>query len=125
MKDKKKILIVEDEIPLLDALKDRLTREGFDILQARDGKQGLELALSEHPDLILLDILLPVMDGITIFKKLHADIWGKDAKVIVLTNLSDNKNVADAIAMGSHDFLVKSDWKIEDVVKVVRDKLQS
>lgn len=123
MGNEKTILIVEDETPLRNALRDRLIREGFITLEAKNGQEGLEIALSQHPDLILLDILLPVMDGITMFKKLHADPWGKDAKVIVLTNLNDNKMVADAIALGSHDYLVKSDWKIEDVIKVVRDKL--
>jgi DNA-binding response OmpR family regulator len=120
----KKILIVEDDLPLLQVLRDKLTREGFSILEAKNGKEGLETALSEHPDLILLDIMLPVMDGIAVLKELHADAWGKDAKVIMLTNLSDTQNVADAITLGSHEFLVKSDWKIEDVVKVVRSKLK-
>lgn len=119
----KKILIVEDETSLLGALRDRFTREGFTVLEAKNGKQGLEIALSEHPDLILLDIILPIMDGITMLKNIHADAWGKDAKIITLTNLSDNQIVADAIELGSYDFLVKSNWKIEDVVKVVRDKL--
>jgi DNA-binding response OmpR family regulator len=120
----KTILIVEDEIPLLNILSDRLAREGFAVLEAQNGKAGLKIALAEHPDLILLDIILPVMDGITVLKRLHADPWGKTAKVIMLTNLGDSQNVADALAFGSHDFLVKSDWKIEDVVRVVRDKLK-
>lgn len=121
----KRILIVEDELPLLNVLRDKFVREGFSVLEATDGKQGLESALAEHPDLILLDIILPVMDGVTMLKKLHADDWGKDARVIMLTNLSDNKSVADALALGSHDFLVKSDWKIEDVVKAVNHKLKN
>jgi DNA-binding response OmpR family regulator len=121
----KKILIIEDEIPILNILSHRLSREGFTVLEAKNGKEGLKIALSEYPDLILLDIILPVMDGITVLKRIHADPKGKNTEIIMLTNLSDSQNVADALALGSHDFLVKSEWKIEDLVKVVRDKLKS
>ena len=124
MSQTQKILIVEDEIPLLNILSNKLAGEGFVVLEAKNGTTGLEMALAEHPDLILLDIILPGMDGITVLKQLHADRWGKKAKVVMLTNLGDNQSVASALALGSRDFLVKSDWKIEDVVKVVHDKLK-
>jgi DNA-binding response OmpR family regulator len=123
MNSTKKILIVEDDDVLLLILVDNLIREGFKIIQARNGQEGLEVALREHPDLILLDIIMPVMDGITMLKKLHEDIWGKQAKVIILTNLSDNEGVAEAMSRGLCDYLVKSSWKIEDVVKKVKEKL--
>jgi DNA-binding response OmpR family regulator len=121
----KKILLVEDEVPLLRVLRDKLTSEGFNVLVAENGKDGLKIALAEHPDLILLDILLPDMNGIDALNMIHADSWGKDAKVIMLTNLSDNQSVSDSLEQGSHDFIVKSDWKLEDVVKMIRDKLKS
>lgn len=124
MPTNKKILIVEDEISLMNVLRNVLTREGHTVFGAKNGQEGLATALSEHPDLILLDILLPVMDGITMLKKLHADEWGKNSKVIMLTNLGTNQAVADALELGSHDFLVKSDWKIEDLVKVIHDTLK-
>ncbi|OGL87785.1 hypothetical protein A3I42_04495 [Candidatus Uhrbacteria bacterium RIFCSPLOWO2_02_FULL_49_11] len=117
------ILIIEDERPLSQALDDKFTREGFKTLVAKNGEEGLDVALREHPDLILLDIVMPVMDGMTMLKRLREDAWGKDAIVIMLTNLTDNERVADAITEGSHDYLVKSNWKIEDVVKKVREKL--
>jgi DNA-binding response OmpR family regulator len=124
MSQTKTILIIEDEIPILNILSNKLTREGFTVLTAKDGKQGLELALAKHPALILLDIILPVMDGITMLKKLHADPWGKNAQVVMLTNLGDSQSVANALELGSHDFLVKADWTIEDVVQIARDKLK-
>lgn len=120
----KKILIVEDEAPLLSVLHDKLVQEGYRVLAAKNGKEGLAVALSEHPDLILLDILLPDMNGLAVLKEIHSDDWGKNAKVIMLTNLSDNQSVADSLEQGSFDFLVKSDWKLEDVAKVIRDKLK-
>ncbi len=118
------ILIVDDEISLLNALRDKLTHENFVTLEAKNGEEGLALALSAHPDLILLDIVMPKMDGMTMLKKLREDAWGKNVKVIMLSNLSDMKNVVDAIQQESYDYLVKSDWKLEDVVTKVREKLK-
>jgi DNA-binding response OmpR family regulator len=115
---KQSILIVEDEVSLRNALRDKLMREGFHVLEARDGEEGLEVALHEHPDLILLDIVMPKMDGMTMLDRIHADTWGKNVKVIVLTNLSDV-----GIAHATYDYLVKSDWKIEDVIAKVRERL--
>lgn len=115
---KQSILIVEDEVSLRNALRDKFLREGFHVLEARDGEEGLEVALREHPDLILLDIVMPKMDGMTMLGKIRADAWGKNVKVIVLTNLSDV-----GIAYDTYDYLVKSDWKIDDVVARVRQRL--
>lgn len=120
----KKILIVEDDATLLLALADSLTQTGFEIIKARDGEEGLTAALCDHPDLILLDIVMPKMDGITMLKRVREDAWGKDVKVIMLTNLSDNEKIAEAIAQRSQDYLVKSDWKIDDVVAMIREKLK-
>ena len=124
MENKKKILIVEDEISLLNALRDKLTHENFAVLEAKNGEEGLAVALREHPDLILLDIVMPKMDGMTMLRKLREDLWGKSAKVIILTNLSDKEKMAEALEQKLHKYLVKSDWKIEDVVAKVREQLE-
>lgn len=125
MENKQKIiLIVEDEASLLNVLGDKLKSRDFLVLEAKNGKEGLETALREHPDLILLDIVMPVMDGMTMFKKLREDAWGKSVKVIMLTNSSDAENVAGAIEQGSYDYFIKSDWKLEDVVAKVKEKLE-
>ena len=120
----KKILIVEDDISSLEILVDKFTREAFNVLQAKNGIEGLEVALKEHPDLILLDIIMPKMDGISMIKELQEDEWGKDVPIIILTNLSDGEKVAEAIERGVQDFLVKSDWNLNDVVKRVKKKLR-
>ena len=125
MNQKKNILIVEDETPLRMALRDKLVREGFSVLEAKNGQEGLAVAVHVHPDLILLDIVMPVMDGMTMLKELRADHWGQNAKVIVLTNLSDNDKLADAMEQGSYDYLVKSNWTIESVVAKVKDRLNA
>ena len=85
----KKILVVEDEISLRKALADKFRREGFAVLEAKDGEEGLAVALKEQPHIILLDIVLPKMDGMTMLKKLRQEnAWGKSVPVILLTNLS-------------------------------------
>lgn len=124
MEKKEKILIVEDETPLRNVLRDKLVREGFTVLEAKNGEEGLEAALRDHPDLILLDIVMPRMDGMTMLKKLRNDAWGAEAKVIILTNLSESAKVLEAMAQGSYNYLVKSDWKLEDVVVRVRETLK-
>ena len=119
---KQTILVVEDEAPLRNIVRDKLVKDGYDVLTAKDGQEGVALALDKHPGLILLDINMPVMDGIAALKLIRADDWGKTAKVIMLTNYSDYGSVADTLALGTLDFLVKSDWKIEALMSVVREK---
>ena len=123
MTNNKTILVVEDETPLARVLKERLAREGFRVLVAYNGKEGLEVALEEHPDLLLLDIVMPVMDGMTMIKELRKDEWGKDAQVILLTNLCDNLKISESMETGVHDYLVKSDWTLEEIVKKINEKL--
>lgn len=121
---KNKILIVEDDIDLLEILIKKFVSEKFIVFQAPNGKIGLDEAFNNHPDLILLDILMPVMDGMTMLVKLREDSWGKNTPVILLTNLSDEQKVAEAMQHGVYDYLVKADWKIDDVVNKVRAKLK-
>jgi DNA-binding response OmpR family regulator len=119
----KKILIVEDEEPLSSVLKDRLSNEGFTIVVAANGEEGLEMALTQHPDLILLDILLPKKGGITMLKELRTHESASDIPVIMLTNLSDNSSINEALQLGAHDFLVKADTNMADLVDAVRMQL--
>ncbi len=122
--DNKKILIVEDEVAVSNALKDKLLINGFEILEAKNGKEGLSLALKEHPDLILLDIIMPKMGGITMMKNLRSDSWGAKVPIIILTNLNSDDSIIKAIEDNKPSFyLVKSDWNINDVVVKVRELL--
>lgn len=122
---RKKILIVEDEPTLLKALQAEFSREdGFDVIIAHDGEEGLKVALSEHPSLILLDLLMPKMDGMAMLKKLREDTWGKNVKVIILTNLDERGKVAEAVQNEVFDYMIKSNWNIGDVRKRVINELK-
>ncbi len=120
----KKILIVEDDQMLLDTLSELFTSEGFDVIKASDGKQGLEVALANHPDIMLLDVLMPVMDGMTVMKNLRQDAWGKKVPVIVLTNLNPNDEALEAIVRDQPAYyLIKSNIKIDEMLAKVREVL--
>lgn len=126
MKKQKTILIVEDDDNIRDLVKIALRRTGHELLEAKNGAEGVELALGKHPDLILLDLMMPVMDGMTAFKKIREDAWGKKVKVIIMTNLSatEDKLVADMVANKPLHYLIKSDWEIPDVIKKVEAALE-
>ena len=119
---KHSVLIVEDEMALVEVLEDHFSEEGFEVLIAKDGKVGLDMALKLNPDIILLDIIMPIMDGITMLEKLRKDEKAKEIPVIMLTNLSDAKRVEEARKQGVNDYLVKADWKLEDVVNKVKGR---
>lgn len=123
-----KILVSDDEAPLRHALRDKLTREGYEIEEAADGDEALEKLKSFKPDLMLLDFVMPKKDGVEVLKAMQNDSAIKDIKVIMLTNLSDPMKSYEATDAGeglltSMDYLVKSDWKLEEVVEKIRTKL--
>ena len=94
------------------------------ILQAEDGILGLEMALKEKPELILLDILMPNMDGITMLKKLRqSSVWGSTAKVIILSNSTDAETMTLTSGLDAIDFLVKSEWGLEDLLSRIKKHL--
>ncbi|MEI6691025.1 MAG: response regulator [bacterium] len=113
----KHVLVVDDEKLLLQALVDKLTRAGFVVSTASNGKEGLEAALTSQPDLIVLDIVMPLMDGLTMLTKLRNDHWGKSAKVIILTNLYDPRKITPSLLSTVSDSIVKSDCPLSKVVE--------
>lgn len=99
------------------------TKEGFSVLEAVDGETGLAVAEKERPDIILLDVILPKIHGLAVLSRLRESEWGKNIPVIILTNLSDSASVAEALAGGVYEFLVKKDWTLDEIVSKVREKL--
>ncbi|OGG93411.1 hypothetical protein A2609_03070 [Candidatus Kaiserbacteria bacterium RIFOXYD1_FULL_47_14] len=127
IEDKKtKILIVEDEMIINKMYAEELRSQGFLVLTATNGGEGLELALREKPDLILLDILMPIMDGLTMMSKLREkDLYGKNVPIILLTNLSaSEEKIMSAITKNEPAYyLIKSDWDLSQIVEKIKERL--
>lgn len=118
-----KILIIDDEAPLRSLLVRVLGEKGFEVLQAENGEIGLSMALANHPDIILLDVLMPIKDGISMLKELRQDEWGKSAEVVLLTNVDDEDQKAEAAKYGVDTYLLKWNWKLEDFVGLIKGKI--
>lgn len=124
MENKKNILIVEDQKTLRDALRLKLIKNGFDVIEAINGEEGLVMSLDKHPDLILLDLIMPRMDGLTMLKKMRDDDWGKNVPVVILTNIILNENERkDITELDPIHYFVKVDIKIEELVTKIKEKL--
>ena len=118
----KKILIVEDELAYSELLKSQLIEKGYSVIEAVNGKQGLEIAKKENPDLILLDIRMPVMDGMTMLGLLRKEEWGKNIKVVMLTNLEpDDKIIGQAVANEPSYYFVKSDIRLTELLTKIKE----
>ena len=116
-------MIVEDEAMLSDVMRDEFVNAGFEVVTAADGQEGLAKAQAERPDLMLVDVLMPKMDGITMLKNLRSNPEFAKIPATVLTNLNDSQTIQDALESGAYDFLVKSNWNPRDMVKYVKEKL--
>lgn len=118
----KKVLIVEDDKSFLWILRQSFNGEGFSVVFAQDGEEGLKMAEEEKPDLILLDIMMPKMDGITMAKKLKEK--GVNSHIIFLTNLKDDAHISEAVAtVKETDYIIKSDIHIDQIVSMVKGRL--
>lgn len=122
---KKLILIIEDEESMNQALSDMFVNSGYAVDRAKTGGEGLALALKDHPDLIILDILMPGMDGMTTINQLRQDEWGKSVPVIFLTNVDPESNQMLKSIMESKPayFLIKSNVSLDNVVEKATELL--
>lgn len=115
-----KILIIEDEVSILNGISDKFTHEGFLVIKAVNGQDGLDKALKDHPNFIIVDNLMPNTDGFYFLENLRKDKWGKDVLVIMWSNSHDSSTIARAKKIGILDFMIKSEWEFRDVVSKVR-----
>ena len=116
-------LIVEDELSMQRALKNKLEQEGFGVETAADGQQALDALRAKTPDLVLLDLIMPKLDGISVLREMKKDEGLRNVPVIILTNLSTGDKVAEAMQLGTFDFLVKANYSLEDVLRKVKERL--
>jgi len=116
----KKILIVEDETALLYALQNQLSVEGYQTLATDNGEKALQILEREKPNAILLDIILPKMDGWTFLQKIKSNEKTKDIPVIIVSNLSDEASQAHGIELGAKDYLVKTNYTTAELVDKIK-----
>jgi DNA-binding response OmpR family regulator len=118
-----KILIIEDDAVLQKTLGEYLISEKFDVKSALDGEIGVQTALSEKPELILLDIILPKKNGYEVLAELRANEQTKNVPIILLTNLDGIADVEKALELGATTYLVKADYKLEEVSAKIKEIL--
>lgn len=124
MDTKIKVLIVEDEIAILNPYKDYLTMKGFDVQSATDGEQGIEMCSTFMPHIVLLDIMLPKVDGLEVLKQIKADAKLKDVKIILLTALGRDSVIKKGFDLGADAYLIKDQENQETVEQAILKTLK-
>ena len=125
MKKNYRILLVEDEAPLRRVLKDNLEDEGFEVVEASNGLDGLKMAKLRKPDLILLDLLMPKMDGMTMLEKFRTTKSGSRVPIMLLTNLAaDKKIIKNLIKYMPVYYFDKSSRTISEIISRIKSRLE-
>ena len=118
MSNTNKVLVVDDSKVYLQMLLDKLSEKGMQISQAKDGQEGLDKALAEKPDLVILDVVMPGMDGFAMLEKLRSDSWGENVPVVMLSGLTHPRNSNKAKTDKNLIYLVKEDCKPDDIAEL-------
>lgn len=119
----KKILFIEDESTLQKAINKFLENDGYETISAIDGELGIKMAKKTLPDLILLDLILPKINGFEVIKELKKDELTKNIPIIVLTNLEGSEDVEKAITLGAKDYLIKANYELSEISEKIRKSL--
>ncbi len=121
----KKIIFIEDEPALQHALTVVLNDAGYEVISAMDGEIGLGLIKKEKPDLVLLDLILPKMDGFQVLEMIRKDPETAKLPVIILSNLEENSDINRALELGATTYLLKTNYRLEEVVEKVAGVLNA
>lgn len=119
----KKILIVDDEPNIRELFVETLSLRGFECLTAKNGLEGLNLSMDTNPDIILLDLRMPEMDGLTMLRELRKNKVGEKTPVIILSTINDEKSVSEALQLGVSDFMEKSNWNVTELMERIRNNI--
>lgn len=119
-----KILIIEDDDFLRSLAVTKLEKESFQVSTASNGQEGLALAKSVMPDLIILDLMLPIVSGFDVLKGLKADETMKSMKVIVFSNLGEESDIKTCLDLGANDYLVKANFTLDELVEKIKGLLK-
>jgi two-component system response regulator MprA len=117
---KVKVAIIEDDIAIVQMYRTKFENEGYDVATAPDGAGGLELIESFDPDIILLDLMMPNMNGLDMLSRLRSQAGGREAKVVVLTNMGDTETATRVYKMAADDYIVKAEMTPKQVAERVK-----
>lgn len=115
-----KILIIEDDDFLRSLAVTKLEKEGFVVSMAANGQDGLAAVQSVMPDLLILDLMLPIMSGFEVLEKMKSDEATKNIKVIVFSNLGEESDIKKCLDMGANDYLVKANFTLDELVEKIK-----
>lgn len=118
-------MVIEDSPELSASLEDMLAMNGHTPIIAPNGREGVKQALKTHPDLILLDIRLPDIDGYEVFRQIRRDSWGKTAHIVILTASESIENISKNVSLPPEDVLFKPNWSIKKLAEYINKKLAS
>jgi DNA-binding response OmpR family regulator len=122
--NKTKVAIIEDDMAIVQMYRTKFENEGYDVATAGDGASGLELIETFEPDIILLDLMMPNMTGLDMLSKLRNQPSGRDAKVVVLTNMGDTETATRVYKMAADDYIVKAEMTPKQVAERVKNLLE-
>lgn len=120
----KKVLVIEDDYFLRSLITKKLREEQFEVFEAIDGEKGLETLKTEKPDIILLDLVLPGMDGFDVLQQIKKGESTKDIPVIVLSNLGAEEDVARGKELGARDYMIKANFTPSEIVAKIKHVLE-
>ena len=120
----KKILIIEDDKFLRELIAQKLLKEGYDIAEAIDGEKGIEAVKKEKPDLVLLDLILPGIDGFEVLARMKADPILAEIPVIILSNLGQKDDIERGLKMGAVDYLIKAHFTPGEIIEKINAALK-
>ncbi len=118
------ILIIEDDDFLRSLAVTKLEKEGFTVSMAANGQTGLDALKTATPDLLILDLMLPIISGFDVLKSVKANDATKNMKVIVFSNLGEQGDIKTCIDLGANDYLVKANFTLDELVEKIKGLLQ-
>lgn len=119
-----KIMIIEDDDFLRSLAVTKLEKEGFTVTMAANGQEGLAALQADAPDLLILDLMLPIMSGFDVLKSMKADEKLKSIKVIVFSNLGEESDIKTCLDLGANDYMVKANFTLDELVDKIKGILK-
>lgn len=124
MTDKKKILLVEDDVFILELLADKLIKSGFEVSIAKNGEECMNVVKSLKPDVVLLDILLPKIDGFEILRQMKASQDLSNIPILIISNLGQKEEIQKARDLGANDYIIKANFTTSEIIHKINNILK-